>query len=110
MSTYFASNTHSAVIDRATALVFSPLSELYGRRIIYVTTFGVAVIFVIPSAVSKNVETLLVCRAIGGIAISVPVANVGVPSVPLPFWDPSRVCSAATSCYKQHWELRTDVA
>jgi MFS family permease len=58
-------------------LVFSPLSELYGRRIVYITTFGVAVVFIIPCAVAKNIETLLVCRAIDGIAISVPVANVG---------------------------------
>ncbi|EWZ95799.1 hypothetical protein FOWG_03343 [Fusarium oxysporum f. sp. lycopersici MN25] len=58
-------------------LVFSPLSELYGRRIIYVLTFGVAVIFIIPCAVAKNIETLLVCRAIDGIAMSVPVANIG---------------------------------
>ncbi|KAK6379070.1 Synaptic vesicle transporter SVOP [Exophiala oligosperma] len=58
-------------------LIFSPLSELYGRRIIYLTTFGVAVVFIIPCAVAKNIQTLLVCRAIGGIAISVPVANIG---------------------------------
>ncbi|KIX04422.1 uncharacterized protein Z518_05290 [Rhinocladiella mackenziei CBS 650.93] len=58
-------------------LVFSPLSELYGRWIIYVSTFGVAVIFMIPCAVAQNIQTLLVCRAIDGIAISVPVANIG---------------------------------
>ncbi|KAF5664593.1 multidrug resistance [Fusarium circinatum] len=58
-------------------LVFSPLSELYGRRIIYVLTFGVAVIFIVPCAVAQNIETLLVCRAIDGIAMSVPVANIG---------------------------------
>ncbi|KAI1024503.1 hypothetical protein LB503_007088 [Fusarium chuoi] len=56
-------------------LVFSPLSELYGRRIIYVLTFGMAVIFIVPCAVAQNIETLLVCRAIDGIAMSVPVAN-----------------------------------
>lgn len=57
------------------------MSELYGRWIIYVTTFGVAVIFTIPCAVAKNIETLLVCRALGGIAISVPVANVRISNV-----------------------------
>lgn len=40
------------------------------------TTFGVAIIFMVPCAVAKNIQTLLVCRAIDGIAISVPVANV----------------------------------
>ncbi|CCT73905.1 probable multidrug resistance protein [Fusarium fujikuroi IMI 58289] len=58
-------------------LVFSPLSELCGRRIIYVLTFGVAVIFIVPCAVAQNIETLLVCRAIDGIAMSVPVATIG---------------------------------
>ncbi|KAK5241980.1 Synaptic vesicle transporter SVOP, partial [Exophiala xenobiotica] len=56
-------------------LVFGPLSELYGRWIVYVATFGVAIIFMVPCAVAKNIQTLLVCRAIDGIAISVPVAN-----------------------------------
>lgn len=64
--------------DNRTALVFSPLSELYGRRIIYVLTFGMAVIFIVPCAVAQNIETLLVCRAIDGIAMSVPVANVSL--------------------------------
>ncbi|KAK5266100.1 Synaptic vesicle transporter SVOP [Exophiala xenobiotica] len=58
-------------------LVFGPLSELYGRWIVYVATFGVAIIFMVPCAVAKNIQTLLVCRAIDGIAISVPVANLG---------------------------------
>lgn len=71
------SPTHLGLADHETALVFSPLSELYGRWIIYVTTFGFAVIFIVPCAVAKNIETLLICRAIDGIAISVPVANVG---------------------------------
>ncbi|KAF5627242.1 multidrug resistance [Fusarium tjaetaba] len=64
-------------IDSETALVFSPLSELDGRRIIYLLTFGMAVIFIVPCAVAQNIETLLVCRAIDGIAMSVPVANIG---------------------------------
>ena len=59
------------------ALAFSPMSELYGRWIIYTTTFGTATIFIIPCAVAKNIQTLLVCRAIDGIAFSVPVAVVG---------------------------------
>lgn len=40
------------------------------------TTFGVAVVFTVPCSVAQNIQTLLVCRALGGIAISVPVANV----------------------------------
>lgn len=58
-------------------MAFAPLSEILGRRIIYATTLLVATIFVIPCAVSKNVGTLLVCRAIDGIAFSAPMTLVG---------------------------------
>ncbi|KAL1891042.1 Synaptic vesicle transporter SVOP [Sporothrix stenoceras] len=58
-------------------LVFAPLSEIYGRRIVYATTLLVAVVFIIPCAVSKNIGTLLVCRFIDGIAFSAPMTLVG---------------------------------
>ncbi|KAI3317786.1 MFS general substrate transporter [Xylariaceae sp. AK1471] len=58
-------------------LVFAPLSEVYGRKIIYVSTLAVAVIFVIPGAVAKNIQTLLVARAIDGIAFSAPITIIG---------------------------------
>ncbi|KAI1814524.1 MFS general substrate transporter [Poronia punctata] len=58
-------------------LVFAPLSEVYGRKIIYVSTLGLAVIFVIPGAVAKNIQTLLVARAIDGIAFSAPITIIG---------------------------------
>ncbi|KAM0220178.1 hypothetical protein ACHAPQ_003135 [Fusarium lateritium] len=41
------------------------------------STLLVAVIFIIPCAVAKNIETLLVCRAIDGIAFSAPMTLVG---------------------------------
>ncbi|KAH0598607.1 hypothetical protein MHUMG1_03910 [Metarhizium humberi] len=58
-------------------MVFAPLSEIYGRRIIYGSTLLIAVVFVIPCAVAKNMATLLVCRAIDGIAFSAPMTLVG---------------------------------
>ncbi|KFA61707.1 hypothetical protein S40285_03474 [Stachybotrys chlorohalonatus IBT 40285] len=58
-------------------MVFAPLSEVYGRRIIYGSTLLLAVVFIIPCAVAENIETLLVCRAIGGIAFSAPMTLVG---------------------------------
>jgi multidrug resistance protein len=58
-------------------MAFAPLSEVLGRRIIYGSTLLLAVIFIIPSAVAKNIETLLVCRAIDGIAFSAPMTLVG---------------------------------
>jgi MFS family permease len=48
-------------------MFFAPLSELYGRRIMYVSTLFIGIIFIIPCAVSKNIATLLVTRAIDGI-------------------------------------------
>ena len=41
------------------------------------STLLLAVIFVIPCAVAKNLATLLVCRAIDGIAFSAPMTLVG---------------------------------
>lgn len=58
-------------------VVFAPLSEIYGRRIIYGSTLLLAVVFIIPCAVAKNIGTLLVCRAIDGIAFSAPMTLVG---------------------------------
>jgi multidrug resistance protein len=58
-------------------MVFAPLSEILGRRIIYGTTLFIAVLFTIPGAVSKNITTLLVARAIDGIAFSAPMTLVG---------------------------------
>lgn len=41
------------------------------------STIFVALIFIIPCAVAQNIETLLVCRAIDGIAFSAPMTLVG---------------------------------
>ncbi|OQD59967.1 hypothetical protein PENPOL_c036G05860 [Penicillium polonicum] len=58
-------------------MVFAPLSEIFGRRPVYASTLALAVIFVIPCAVSKNIGTLIVCRLIDGIAFSAPMTLVG---------------------------------
>lgn len=58
-------------------MFFAPLSELYGRRVMYVSTLLVGLIFIIPGAVSKNIATLLVTRAIDGIGFSAPLTIVG---------------------------------
>lgn len=49
-------------------MAFAPFSETWGRRPVYASTLLVAVIFVIPCAVAKNIGTLIVCRLIDGIA------------------------------------------
>ncbi|KAK1144768.1 Synaptic vesicle transporter SVOP [Aspergillus melleus] len=58
-------------------MLFAPLSEVVGRRPIYAITLLLAVIFVIPCAVAQNIGTLIVCRAIDGIAFSAPMTLVG---------------------------------
>lgn len=58
-------------------MAFAPMSEMFGRRLVYGFTMFLAVIFVIPCAVAKNIGTLLVCRAIDGIAFSAPMTLVG---------------------------------
>ncbi|GEQ68196.1 hypothetical protein JCM33374_g1863 [Metschnikowia sp. JCM 33374] len=58
-------------------LVFAPASEEVGRKPIYVLTLGLAVIFIIPCALAKNIATLLVCRLIDGLAFSAPMCLIG---------------------------------
>ncbi|KAG4026133.1 hypothetical protein MFRU_044g00040 [Monilinia fructicola] len=58
-------------------MMFAPLSEVVGRRLIYGVTLFLAVIFIIPCAVATNIETLLVCRALDGIWFSAPMTLVG---------------------------------
>ncbi|OGM49445.1 MFS multidrug transporter [Aspergillus bombycis] len=58
-------------------MAFAPMSEMFGRRPVYTFTLLIAVIFIIPCAVSKNIGTLIVCRAIDGIAFSAPMTLVG---------------------------------
>lgn len=58
-------------------LVFAPASEQVGRQLVYLSTLFVAVIFVLPCALAKNIGTLLVCRLIDGIAFSAPMTVIG---------------------------------
>lgn len=41
------------------------------------STLLLAVVFIIPCAVSENIGTLIVCRAIDGVAFSAPMTLVG---------------------------------
>ncbi|KKK12223.1 hypothetical protein P175DRAFT_0501769 [Aspergillus ochraceoroseus IBT 24754] len=58
-------------------MAFAPASEMIGRRPVYAVTLLVAVVFIIPCAVAPNIGTLIVCRAIDGIAFSAPMTLVG---------------------------------
>ena len=58
-------------------MVLGPLSEFYGRRPIYVVSFGVFLIWLIPCAVAKNIGTELVSRFIDGCAGSAFLSVAG---------------------------------
>ncbi|KAI5307373.1 hypothetical protein KEM56_005226 [Ascosphaera pollenicola] len=58
-------------------MVFAPMSEMFGRYPVYTITLFLAFIFEIPCAEAKNIGTLIVCRAIDGIAFSAPMTLVG---------------------------------
>ncbi|KZT02366.1 MFS general substrate transporter [Laetiporus sulphureus 93-53] len=58
-------------------LIWAPLSELMGRRPIWIGPAFLYVIFNIPCAVAKNIQTLCICRFFCGIFASSPLALAG---------------------------------
>ncbi|KAJ5640799.1 hypothetical protein N7528_000424 [Penicillium herquei] len=57
-------------------IIFGPLSELYGRkRPLFLGLFAFA-IFQIPVAVAQNLQTIFICRFLGGLFASAPLAIV----------------------------------
>ncbi|KAJ9094569.1 hypothetical protein QFC20_006884 [Naganishia adeliensis] len=58
-------------------LLFAPLSEMIGRKPVYIISMFFYFIFTLPSALAQNIETMLICRLIAGTASSAPMTNVG---------------------------------
>jgi len=58
-------------------MLLAPLSEFYGRRPIYVYSFGLYVIWLVPCAVANNIATMLVSRFIDGLAGSAFLSVAG---------------------------------
>ena len=54
------------VLGIALGPAWSPLSEFYGRRPIYLGSFFLFTIWIIPSAVAKNIETMVIARFFQG--------------------------------------------
>ncbi|KAK3381349.1 major facilitator superfamily domain-containing protein [Podospora didyma] len=69
------------VLGIALGPFWSPLAEFYGRRPIYLCSFAAFVMWLIPSAVAKNIETMIVVRFFQGLAgsafLSVSGGTVG---------------------------------
>ncbi|KAK2740230.1 hypothetical protein FQN55_008956 [Onygenales sp. PD_40] len=58
-------------------LVLGPLSEFYGRRIIYLYSFTFFLIWLIPCAVAQNIQTMLIGRLFSGISGSAFLSVAG---------------------------------
>lgn len=64
--------------DRLPCLIcYSPLSEFYGRRKIYLCAFGMYFIWLIPCAVAPNIATMLIVRFFDGLAGSAFLSVAG---------------------------------
>ena len=58
-------------------LIFGPLSEVYGRTIPLWAGMGGFILFQIPVATATNLTTIFICRFIGGVFGSAPLAILG---------------------------------
>ncbi|KAK6582547.1 hypothetical protein PZA11_004955 [Diplocarpon coronariae] len=57
------------------SLVLAPLSEMYGRRIVYAGSLGVYCLMVLPCALATSLSEVLIVRFFGAVAGSVMIAN-----------------------------------
>jgi multidrug resistance protein len=57
--------------------LWAPLSELYGRRILFITTHGFVVAFVAASARTDSIACLLIFRFLAGMFGASPLTNSG---------------------------------
>ncbi|EKM55718.1 uncharacterized protein PHACADRAFT_256541 [Phanerochaete carnosa HHB-10118-sp] len=56
-------------------LVFAPMSELYGRRMIFLSTYSIYTLFHLGGALGHNTATILSTRLLAGIFGSSPLTN-----------------------------------
>lgn len=58
-------------------MLLGPLSEFYGRRPVYLVSFSFFLIWLVPSAVAKNIETMLIARFLDGLSGSAFLSVAG---------------------------------
>ncbi|WEW57979.1 hypothetical protein PRK78_003446 [Emydomyces testavorans] len=58
-------------------LFLAPLSEFFGRRIIYIVSFFSFILWLIPCAVAQNIQTLIVSRFFNGLSGSAFLSVAG---------------------------------
>ncbi|RAK98732.1 MFS transporter [Aspergillus ibericus CBS 121593] len=56
-------------------IVFAPLSEIVGRRPVYLVCLSVFLLLILPSALSRNIEAILITRFFGGLFGSAIMGN-----------------------------------
>jgi len=87
------------VLGIALGPAWSPLSEFYGRRPIYIGSFVVFIVFLVPSAVARNIETMIIARFLQGLAgsafLSVSGGTVGDLFTPDQMQGPMAVFTAS---------------
>lgn len=57
--------------------LWAPLSELFGRQLLFTTTYFAMTVFCVGAAVAQNIETLIICRFFAGAFGSSPLTNSG---------------------------------
>ena len=57
------------------SVILAPLSEMYGRRPIYVAALGCFILFVLPCALAENIVTILVVRFFGAFCAAAMISN-----------------------------------
>lgn len=56
-------------------LILAPLSEIYGRRPVYIVSLFLFAVFMVPGAMARNFATILVTRFFAAFAGSVVMAG-----------------------------------
>lgn len=82
-------------------LVFAPLSEFYGRRIIFYVTFLSYIAFNFLCAFAPNFGSLLVGRFLSGTFVSAPLSNS--PGVLADVWNPIERANAMAGFSLMVW-------
>ncbi|TEY62317.1 hypothetical protein BOTCAL_0164g00160 [Botryotinia calthae] len=58
-------------------LMWAPLSELYGRQVLFIGTYAMLTVFNAGAAGAQNIQTLLILRFLAGSFGSSPLTNAG---------------------------------
>lgn len=85
MNAEFGSSTIVATLGLSTFVIgiaigpmlLGPLSEFFGRRPIYLVSWSMFLIWIIPSAVAQNIATMIVARFFDGLAGSAFLSVAG---------------------------------